>query len=361
MIRFDIPDDETLLLRDTAERFVADHYGLAQRNVMLEQPPEQVPPHWGEMAELGWLAAAVPEAAGGLGLSAAQLVPMLEVLGRGLVLEPVGPVAMKCAATLARALPDAGAELEPILSGERIALVAEGAPGAPVSAVKTGGALVLSGVAPLVMAGPWAQVFWVVAELDGAPVLMRIPAEAADVTPVRLVDGQVAARVCFDGVRCAQEDVVTGCAEALAYGRDMALVGVLAEMSGLVDALHGATLDYVKLREQFGRAIGRFQVVQHRMSEMFIRREEVHSMARLAAEAMEGDDAAFRGKLVSAARVKIAKDARVVMRDAVQLHGGIGVTDELAVGHMLKRLLVLSQVEGGRASHLKRFRALIGL
>lgn len=360
MIRFDLPTDDTLMLRDTAERFVADHYGLAKRAAMLEQPPEQVPSHWAEMAELGWLAAAVPGAVGGLGLSAGQLVPMFEVLGRGLVLEPVGPIAMKCAATLARALPDAQAELEPILSGEHIALVAEGAPGAPISAVRKGGALLLSGVAPLVMGGPWAQVFWVVAELDGAPVLMRVPAERADVTSMRLVDGQVAARVCFDGVSCEQEDAVTDCAEALDHGRDMALVGVLAEMSGLVDALYCATLDYVKLREQFGSAIGRFQVVQHRMSEMFIRREEVHSMARLAAEAMESDDAAFRGKLVSAARVKIAKDARVVMRDAVQLHGGIGVTDELVVGHMLKRLLVLSQVEGGRASHLKRFRAVIG-
>jgi alkylation response protein AidB-like acyl-CoA dehydrogenase len=113
----------------------------------------------------------------------------------------------------------------------------------------------------------------------------------------------------------------------------------------------------VKLREQFGRPIGRFQVVQHRMADMFIAREEARSMMQLAAEAHDSEDESFRTRLISAARVKIADNARKVQRDAVQLHGGMGMTDELPVGHMVKRLLVLAQLGGNRQQHLERFNA----
>ena len=212
-------------------------------------------------------------------------------------------------------------------------------------------------VAPLVIGGAQAVTFWVVAECDGAKLLVSIAAEQAGVEPFRLVDGQAAARISLDGVRCAASEAVTDCDAALAYGADLALVGNLAEISGLIDRLYRETLEYVKLREQFGRAIGRFQVVQHRMADLFIGREEAQSMVSMAAEAMESDDAVFRARLVSAAQVKICDNARAVLRDAVQLHGGMGVTDELPVGHMVKRLLVLTQIGGGSAARLQRFRA----
>jgi len=358
MITFDLPTEEALLLRDTAERFVADHYTLPQRAAMVQAAADQTPMHWAAMAELGWLAAPLPEAVGGLGLGPAQAVPLLEVLGAGLVLEPVVPVAMHCAATIARALPAAEAEavLAPVLSGARIEVMAEGNTGAPITATRDGDRLSLSGTAPMVPGGAAASAFWCVADLSGARVLVRIAAEAAAVTPFRLLDGQAAARVCFDGVSCAAEAAVFDCGAALAFGAAMGLLGNLAETCGLIDGLFQATLDYVKMREQFGRPIGRFQSVQHRMADMFIAREEAQSMLRLAAEAVESGDAGFRTRLVSAARVKIGDHARKVLRDAVQLHGGMGVTDEVAVGHMVKRLLVLTQMGGSRGAHLKRFR-----
>jgi len=356
MIRLDPPDDGATMLKDTAARFVSDRYGLARRAEMLRQSEAEIPAHWADMAGLGWLMAPVPETAGGLGLSPVQVVALLEVLGAGLVLEPVGPVAMHCAATLARALPAPEEALAPVLSGTCIEVMASGAEGAPITATRDGGRVVLSGQAPLVPGGAAARAFWVEVRGEGAPALIRVPAEVAEVTRFRLVDGQAAARVDLDGVTCDAGDLVTGCAGALAFGADMGLVGMLAEASGLIDALYRATLEHVKLREQFGRPIGGFQVVQHRMADMFIAREEVRSMVRLAAEAMESGEADFRARLVSAARVKIADAARTVLRDAVQLHGGMGVTDELPLGHMVKRVLVLTRLGGRRAAHLQRFR-----
>lgn len=356
MIRLDPPDDGATMLKETAARFVTDRYGLARRGEMLGQPVAEIPAHWADMAGLGWLMAPVPEAAGGLGLAPVLVVPLLEALGAGLVLEPVGPVAMHCAATLARALPAPEEALAPVLSGGCIEVMASGAEGAPITATREGRRVVLSGQAPLVPGGAAARAFWVEVRVEGAAALIRVPAEVAEVTRFRLVDGQAAARVGFDGVAREAGDLVTCCAGALAFGADMGLVGMLAETSGLIDALYGATLEHVKLREQFGRPIGRFQVIQHRMADMFIARQEARSMVRLAAEAMESEDAGFRARLVSAARVKIADAARMVLRDAVQLHGGMGVTDELPLGHRVKRLLVLTQSGGCRATHLKRFR-----
>jgi alkylation response protein AidB-like acyl-CoA dehydrogenase len=359
MIDFRLPDEETLLLKETAERFVADHYELAQRQKMLAASPSQTPAHWGEMAELGWLAAPVSEDAGGLGLTPKQVVPFLSVLGAGLVLEPIGPVAMHCAPTLAKALPSDRAEaaLAPILSGESIEVIAAGPAGAPIRAARKGDDLILTGSVPLLIGGAQAAAFWVVADFEGAALLARVPAADAVVDAFRVVDGQSAARVSFEGVRCAASETVTGCEEALAYGHALAMVGKLAELSGLIDRLYRETLDYMKLREQFGRPIGRFQVIQHRMADMFIKREEARSMADMAAEAMASEDPVFRSKLVSAAQVKIYDNARAILRDAVQLHGGMGVTDELPVGHMVKRLLLLTQLDGGRRTGLKGFRA----
>lgn len=359
MIDFKLPDEETLLLKETAERFIEDRYELTQRNEMLSAPVEQTPAHWAEMAELGWLAAPAPEGAGGLGLSAKQVAPFLGVLGAGLVLEPVGPVAMCCAPTLARALSADRAEaaLAPILAGDSIELIAMGPADAPIRASRVGDDLVLTGVVPLLIGGALAAAFWVVAECEGAPLLVRVPAADITVEAFRVVDGQAAAKLVLDNVRCPAADAVTDCEAALVYGQDMGLVGRLAEISGLIDRLYRETLEYMKLREQFGRPIGSFQVVQHRMADMFIRREEALSMVSLAAEAMASDDAAFRSRLVSAAQVKICDNARAVLRDAVQLHGGMGVTDELPVGHMVKRLLLLTQLDGGRMAGLRRFRA----
>ena len=357
MIRFDIPTEETKLFRETAERFIADSYSLKRRRkVLVDQ--SLMAKNWLALAELGWLAAPLPESVGGLGLKPRQVTSLLEVLSAGLVLEPVSAV-MQCAVTLARALPTEQAIdiLDPILTGASIEVIAEGVSGSPISAQGDGKTLNLSGMSPLVMGGSLASTFWVVFEREGLQSICPVPANSAKVETYRLLDGQPAARGGFDGVTVRNADTVNNIGSALQFGADLGCVAILAESTGVIDALYSATLDYVKFREQFGRPIGRFQVVQHRMADMFIAREEARSMMQLAAEAHDSEDETFRTKLISAARVKIADSARKVQCDAVQLHGGMGVTDELPVGHMVKRLLVLAQLGGNRQQHLKRFNA----
>lgn len=153
MIGFDIPSEEARLLRETAERFMADRYTLKQRGKILADQT-LVAKNWLAMAELGWLAAPLPESLGGLGLQPIQITGLLEVLGAGLVLEPVSAV-MQCAVTLARALPAEKAidRLNPILSGARIEVMAEGASGKPITARGDGETLDLAGMSPLVMGG----------------------------------------------------------------------------------------------------------------------------------------------------------------------------------------------------------------
>ncbi len=360
MIRFGLPGEEARLLQDTAERFVADRYGLAQRAVMLARPPQEAPAHWREMAALGWLAAPLPRGVGGLGMAPVHLQGLLETLGAGLILEPYGPAIMNCAATLSRLLPRAQAAgaLAPMLAGDRVEVLAASPMGqALVQAEPEGDGWALSGTVPLVPGGAAAHAFWVAVDCGAESALAHVPASKAQVRGFRLVDGQAAASACFDGVSCGPRACFTGAADALAHGADMGLWAALAETSGLIGALCRATLDHVKLRQQFGRPIGRFQVVQHRMADMYMHTEEARSMAQLTAEALEEKDAGVRRRLLSAARVKTDAAARAVLRDAVQLHGGMGMTDELAVGHMVKRLLVLAQTSGSRAAHLKRFQA----
>ncbi len=356
MIRLSPAPEEATLLEETAERFLADNYTLPQRNAMLVADPGTLPRHWCAMAELGWLAAPLPEELGGLGLDAPDVLPLLQTLGAGLVLEPLGPAIMHCSTVLARLLPPAEAQaaLAPMLSGRQIDILADGTGRERVTARQTGTGWQLSGTLSVVP-GVVTGVIWTAAQTDTGPVLCRVPAAMADITAFRLTDGQPAARIVFDNVTCMPETVTANAAPALAEGADAAAFARIAEAAGLISALHAATLEYVKSREQFGRPIGRFQVIQHRMADMFIAREESLSMAHLAAEAMAGAAPEKRRRLLLAAQVKVFEHGRAVLRDAVQLHGGMGMTDEMRLGHMVKRLMVLGQIGQTPAAGLRSF------
>lgn len=357
MIHLKPAQDEAVLLKHTADRFVADKYGLDQRAQMLAGPADACPRHWQDMADLGWLAAPLPEAVGGLGLTPPQLGPLLGALGAGLVLEPYGPAMLHCATTLAQMLPatQASRALAPMLAGDSIEVLVSS--DAEISATPQGADWKLSGSATLVPGGAAAQVFWVLARGDTGLALFRVPARDTTTTPYRLVDGQIAAKLCVEGTICSPTARFACTKAALEHGKAWAEFGALAEANGIIDALFQATLDYVKQREQFGRPIGRFQVLQHRMAEMFIRKEEVQSMTQLAADVVQNGDPVFRRRILAAAKVKTIDAARAVIRDAVQLHGGMGMTDEMRLGHLVKRLLVLIQLGGARAAHLARFQA----
>ena len=352
-IRFTEPSAESQMLADSAARFIADHYDLAQRKQMLTQTLGAQPAHWGRMADLGWLAAPLPETVGGLGLTPEDLAPLLRQLGAGLVLEPYGPAILHCGTCLAHTLPADVAEeaLAPMLAGERIEVLVD-ATKATTSLTANGWHL--KGTARAVTAAAEAAIIWIAAQGPDGPALFRLPADQVRRRPLRLIDGQPAADVSIDVT--AELVEATALPEALARAHDIAVFGVLAETSGLISALYEDTLAYAKMREQFGRPIGKFQSIQHRLAEMFILREECLSMTQLAAEALRHEDKALRDRVLSSARIKLADAARTISHDAIQLHGGMGVTDELKVGHRVKRLLVLAQQGGARHHHLARLR-----
>jgi acyl-CoA dehydrogenase len=285
------------------------------------------------------------------------LVPFLEALGAGLVLEPYNAVVLHCATTLARALPNTIAEelLAPVMTGEVLAVLLVPPPGSVQISQRPGGKVALTGDLALVPgAAAASRMFAIIGTGDEAQLLLIDPA-GIERLPYRVTDDQPAAWVCLKG---ASADVLAAgpaVGAALDWGQDLATAGALAEMSGVIAALMRATREHVATRTQFGQVIGRFQSVQHRMADLFIGSEEARSMAILAAEAMELPQATQRARLISAAKVKLGACARGAMRDAVQLHGGMGMTDELIIGHLVKRLLVLEHQGGSSRTHLTRF------
>lgn len=348
-VSFADPSDESLMLAQSAARFITEHYSLSQRAGILTQSAGELSGHWHTMAQLGWLAAPLPERAGGLGLAVRDLLPFLRQLGAGLVLEPYGPAILHCAACLANALPadTAEATLGPLLQGERLEILID-APEA--TATRNGDDWHINLSARALLGSGAADGIWIVAQHHDALKLFRVRQDQTLHLPMRLIDGQAAADIT---VNCKAEPVQTeGLAQALEKAREMSLFGVLAETDGLISALYEETLAYVKMREQFGRPLGKFQSLQHRLADMFILREECLSLTQLAAETFEHPDATYRKRVLSCARVKLADAAKVLSREAVQMHGGMGVTDELAVGHRVKRLMVLAQQGRPRHQHL---------
>lgn len=357
MIRFDPFDEESQLLAEMAKRFVADHYSIPKRAVMVQAPLDDKPALWTAMADQGWFAAPLPEEVGGLGMSPARLVPFLEVLGAGLVLEPYNPVVLHCAVTLARVLPAAEAArvLAPVMAGDVAAVLLVPPPGTVQLSERSFGTVTLQGEVALVPgAAVGVKMFAIVQAGDDTHLLLIDPADV-EVLPYRLTDDQPAARIRLNAA--SAEVLASGPCVAAAqnWGQDLATAGALSEMSGLIDALMRATCQHVVTRTQFGQPIGKFQSVQHRMADLFIAREEARSMAILAAEAMEMPQAAQRARLISAAKVKLGACARTAQRDSIQLHGGMGMTDALIIGHMVKRLLVLEHIGGASLAHLARF------
>jgi alkylation response protein AidB-like acyl-CoA dehydrogenase len=228
---------------------------------------------------------------------------------------------------------------------------------------KKGNGFVLNGTKTVVLHGGQAGAFIVSARTGGGQrdsdgislFVVRSDAAGVTVTDYRTIDGQRAATVTFNdaastllGAEGAGWDILDGAAD---YGATL----LCAEAVGAMDAIFAATLDYLKTRQQFGAPIGKFQALQHRMADMFIHLEQARSMAMLAAVKVASPDAEERRRVVSAAKVRIGQACRFVGQQAVQLHGGMGVTDELPAAHYFKRLTMIELTLGDVDHHLERF------
>jgi len=349
--------DTARLLGEAAERWAAEHYDLARRARRLQCDGGFDAATWRTYAELGWLALRVPEAEGGLDADALAVGALMEVVGSRLLLEPILASTIVATGLLVRLASPAQRErwLPPLAAGRAVLDFAD----ARTTCVWHAGTL--RGQARAVLHGDVADAV-IVAALDMAtqrPMLCLV--EAGTKAPLRrrayrLIDGRGAADIDFDGfsaeVLALDDDAATGIDAALAE----AAVAQCAEALGCVRALLAATREHLALRQQFGRPLGANQVLQHRAVEMFMLQEEIAAFTARAQQAL-ALPAAERDPVVAGAKAYVCRAARQVANDAVQLHGGVGITEELAVSHHFRRVMVNAALFGDRDAQFARFLA----
>jgi alkylation response protein AidB-like acyl-CoA dehydrogenase len=369
--------DEQQLLADTVQRFIRDDYSFEARREILKSKAGWSRETWQALSGLGLTALNVPEEHGGLGSGPVETMLVMNALGEGLLLEPFLPAAVLTPVLLTR-LGDAAAAqqlLPAIASGERIVIVAHQEPQArgeinsvAVRAEKTSNGYVLDGVKSVISGAGAADELLVTArtsgrtgDIDGVSVF-RVDPKASGVTvkAYGTFDGQRAADIELKKVTVPAANLVGTEGQAFAAieaAHEQAISALCAEAVGIMKAVNATTLEYTKNRKQFGQPISRFQVLQHRMADMFLHSEQARSMSYLAAIKCVEPDAAERRRALSAAKVVIGQAGRFIGQQAVQLHGGMGMTDELMVSHYFKRLTAIDLTLGDADFHLQQFAA----
>jgi alkylation response protein AidB-like acyl-CoA dehydrogenase len=361
--------EEQELLIDSARRYVAERYGFAARRQIVQSAEGWSRPVWRDFAELGLLGLGVPEADGGIGGGAVETMLLSTVIGEGLVVEPYLSSAVLATRAIARLGSDTQRSdwLPKLAAGAIVAVPVldttyeRGRAGA-VRASEAGEGWTLDGEMQVVYHAPLADLFLVGAATGaaakGPDALFAVPAGADGVAlrPYTTVDGQRAADVSFAGVRVGTAARLGNDArDELDALVDFGLFALCSEAIGALDRCLAATVEYTRTRHQFGGPIARFQVLQHRMVDMLMRVEQARSLVYLAASRCDESDAVERESALSAAKVLVGEAARFVGQQAVQLHGGMGVSDEVAISHYFKRLLATEIRFGTAAAHLARF------
>lgn len=359
--------NEQRLLCDSADRLIAAEYPLERsRRIADETGFDRA--FWRRMAEMGWLGACLPETVGGYAASAQEPLILMGAMGRGLVVEPLLHGLIAPAQAIFAAAPDrAEALLAPAIAGEEVLALAwaeaerryDLAPAA-TRAERDGAGWRLSGRKMAVVAAPEAGRLVVSAQVEGGTALFLVAGDAAGMTAMehRMIDGQAAADLLFADLRLPEEALLAGpdtAPAALEAAFDHGAAGACAAAVGCMEAVLGLTLDYARTRQQFGRRISEFQVVQHRLAAMSVELEYARSMLLLLVARLDGP-ADARRLAVSAARAKIGPAARHVVAEGIQLHGGIGVTDDLAVSHHFRKVQALEYAFGDTRWHLERYR-----
>jgi alkylation response protein AidB-like acyl-CoA dehydrogenase len=368
--------DEQRQLRDSLRRYLANEYSFEARKKIIHGAGGS-DAAWAGFAELGLLGVPLPEEFGGFGGSGGDTLVVMEELGRGLVVEPYFATAVLGAALLRFG---GGAHAKALLpQAAQGSLKLAGALGekqsrhelfnVAVTAKAGANGYVLNGVKTVVLHGAQADKLIVSARTGGESrdtvglSLFVVDAQAGGVSvqDYRTIDGMRAADVTLADVTVAHDAVLgrPGQAwEVITRAAEVAIAALVAEAVGAMDALHEATLEYLKTRQQFGMPIGRFQVLQHRAVEMFMEIEQARSLAYLAAVKIDGDDAQERARAVHAAKARAGRALKFVGQSAIQMHGGMGMTDELPASHYFKRLSMIEATLGDTEHHLAAFAAL---
>lgn len=371
--------EEQQMLQESVQKFVHKSYDFDTRNKIMETEKGFSEENWALFAELGWLTVPYAEDDGGFGGSAVDLTVMMEEFGKAMLVEPFVATAVLAGGLISeQGSSEQKAELLPkIMEGKLQLACAYAEPGSrfnlaniKTSAKADGDSVILNGSKTAVLNGSNAETLLVVARESGADTdrdgisVFLVDAASSGITMHSFanVDGKKSAELTLKDVSVPASSRLGEAGSALAALErtvDRATLAVSAEAVGAMEALLQKTVEYSKTRKQFGTAIGTFQALQHRMADMFIECQLARSIVIMAAMKLDsGEDAVEKAKAVSAAKCRIGKAIRKVSQEAIQIHGGIGMTEELDVGHLFKLVTAAEIMFGNTDYHLERFASL---
>ena len=374
---FDLTDEQRLL-KDSVDRLVVDQYQFEQRKKYMTEPDGWSRAVWQQYGELGLLGLPFAEALGGFGGGPVETMIVMEAFGRGLVLEPFFATVILGGGLLRRAATPAQQQalLPQVVQGKlklafahverqsRYDLADVGS-----TARQSGKDWVLDGAKSVVLHGDCADKLLVTARVSGERRdrsgigLFLVDPAASGVTrrgyPTQ--DGLRAAEITLSGVPAEAVGNPSDALPAIEHVVDEAIAALCAEAVGTMQAMHETTLEYLKTRQQFGRPIGQFQVLQHRSVDMLVALEQARSMAMFAAVMADESNATERRRAIAAAKVQIGRSGKHIGQEAIQLHGGIGMTMEYKVGHYFKRMTMIDMLFGDADAHLATLARLGGL
>jgi alkylation response protein AidB-like acyl-CoA dehydrogenase len=365
--------DDQRQLADSIDRYLADKYGFEQRNRIRKGEGGWSRAVWAEFAELGWLALPIAEEHGGLGGSTVDLALMMEAFGKALVVEPFIATIVLGAEIVARADAERAAEILPqVAAGEHLLAFAHSEPNSrydlprvSTMATQSDEGWILDGHKAVVLHGDCADTLIVSARTGGRDderegiTLFLVPGDAEGLTKrtYPTIDGMRGADLEFDGVRVGQDALLGEMGKALDIVEgvvDRACVALAAEGVGAMRATVELTTDYLKTRTQFGKPLGSFQVLQHRAVDMLSETQFARALCYRTAGLMDTVSGLERARAASIIKAEIGRAGKMVGEEAVQLHGGMGMTDDMAVGHYFKRLRLIDVTFGNAGHHLSR-------
>ena len=370
-------NEEQSLIQDQVDQFILKEYDWETRQSLSHSDLGFGQENWQKFAELGWLGISVSEDSGGFGGSAIESMLIMEAFGKGLVVEPFLETMIMSGGILDDhgSVEQKSSLLEPAIAGNMQLALAYAEPQSRfnlsdvVTEAKADGEnFILNGYKSVVMNGPSANKIIVSARTSGSQLdengitLFVIDSEASGLNKAnyKTVDGRRASDLTIENVSVSRDDIVgelDSGYEILDSAIDKAILAISAEAVGAMEVLYKTTVEYTKTREQFGTAIGKFQVLQHRMVDMFMEYEQCKSLLYMATMKHE-EGAVDSKKAISGLKYQVGKAGKFIGQQAVQLHGGMGVTDELNVGHYFKRLTTVGTIFGNTDYHLKKYTSL---
>ncbi|MGD0433418.1 MAG: acyl-CoA dehydrogenase family protein [Acetobacteraceae bacterium] len=372
---FDLSDEQRLL-KESVDRLILDQYQFQQRKQYMAEPAGYSATIWQRFADQGLLGLPFPETLGGFGGGSVEMMIVAEAFGRGLVVEPYFATVILAGGLLRRAAdPALLASLVPQLTAGTLKLAfghverhsRYDLANVTTTAQKDQSDYILNGAKSVVLHGDGADKILITARISGAQMdrdgigLFLVDADAPGLSrrgyPTQ--DGMRAAEIVLSGVRATA--LSDNALPVIEHAIDEAIAALCSEAVGTMQSMHDLTLEYLKTRKQFGRPIGSFQVLQHRSVDMLVALEQARSMAMFAAVMAAEENPVERRRAIAAAKVQIGRSGRLIGQEAVQLHGGIGMTMEYSVGHYFKRMTMIDQLFGDADHHLASLARLGGL